>query len=70
MASPLSEILFDVIVSLCAAFPALNPFLIRDTDVDEVILLINRLTRKGKTKSPEVTQKVKVKKFADEVSWF
>ncbi|MGB7594701.1 MAG: hypothetical protein WBL80_03990 [Erysipelotrichaceae bacterium] len=62
--------MFDTIVGLCTAFPSLNPFLIRDTSADEVILLINKLTRKGKAQHPDASPKIKVKKYADEVNWF
>lgn len=51
-------------------FTSLNPFIIRETDANEVILLINRLTRKGKKGKPDQPKKIRKKVYADEVSWF
>jgi len=57
-------------MNLCHAFPSLDPFTLRKTDADEVILLINKLSRKGR-KKPEHSSSGTIRKkvFADQVSW-
>jgi len=69
--SPLSEILFELVINLCKAFPALDPFRLRKKEADEVILLINKLSRQGRKKpsSPE-RMKQRKKVYADQVNWF
>ena len=70
-ASPLSEILFELVLNLCKAFPALDPFRLRRKEADEVILLINKLSRQGR-KKPISTESAKQRKkvYADQVNWF
>lgn len=62
--------MFDLIISLCNAFPSLNPFSIRDADATEVIWLINKMIRRGRmVEAPDKSNKQRVLKYADEVSW-
>lgn len=69
-AAPLSMVMFDLIISLCNAFPSLNPFSIRNADATEVIWLINKMIRKGRmVETPNQSGKQRVLKYADEVSW-
>ena len=57
-------------MNLCHAFPSLDPFQLRKTEADEVILLINKLSRKGR-KKPERTNSRTIRKkvYADQVNW-
>jgi len=62
--------MFDLIITLCGAFPSLNPFTIRDAEADEVIWLINKMIEKGRmVEAPSKPTKQRKRVYADEVNW-
>ena len=67
------EILFDLNINMCEAFPALDPFKVRAQRFHDVLLIFRRLNEKADKKSKTEGVKLKdgtIRRPAKDDSWY